>query len=314
MDQSSSQSTALDPAVRAQSFGWLDRGVLFGALAVLAFTFTVHSTRAAVLDFGGVITGLGRAEIAAVVAAAVLAIMRAPWPAPGQLFRLLLVGLASFAGFPYFLSLGLATVPSIHGVVVCGLVPMSTAAFSVLRGGERVNAIFWVGCLGGLAAVIAFAVVQGAGHILPGDGWIFAAVFAGSFGNVEGGNLAREMAGWRVVCWALVIVAPVLAVAIGLSLGDRPLSLIHPSFSAWLGLLYAGFVSSFLGFIAWFRGLALGGIARVAQVQLLQPAFGLVASAALLGERITPSSMLTAAVTAACAGICLSNRARPHRR
>jgi len=309
MDQSSARSAVPAPAV-----GWLDRGVLFGGLAVLAFTFTVHSTRAAVLGFGDVIAGLGRTEIAAFLAVTVLLVMRVSWPTPGQLSRLVLVGLTSFGGFPYFLSLGLTTVPSVHGVVVCGLVPMSTAAFSVMMAGERVNTLFWVGCLSGLTAVIAFAIVQGVGSILPGDAWIFAAVFAGSLGNVEGGRLAREMAGWRVVCWALVLVAPVLAVVIGFSLSDAPLRYVHPTFSAWLGLLYASFISSFLGFIVWFRGLALGGIARIAQVQLMQPAFGLVASAVVLGEQITLSSLLTAAAIAACAGICLSNRARPHRR
>src|SRR5262249_15634232 len=133
MDMSPSPSPSLGSAVRVQS-GWrVDRGVVYGASAVLAFTFTVHSTKAAVFGFGDVITGLGRVEIAAVIALAALVALRPARPAPGQVLRLFLLGLSLFAGFPYFLSLGLATVPSVHGVVVCGLVPMATAAFAVLR-------------------------------------------------------------------------------------------------------------------------------------------------------------------------------------
>jgi drug/metabolite transporter (DMT)-like permease len=308
-----SPATPDQNVVQHSSGSVLDRGVVMGALAVLGFTFTVHSTRAAVTGFGDVVTGFGRVEIAAVFAALVLVVTRQGWPAPRHVPGLFRAGLLAFTGFPYFLSLGLAEVPSVHGVVVCGLLPMSTAAFAVLRAGERVSGLFWLGCFGGLAAVLMFAVVQGVGRIMPGDAWLLAAVLSGSLGNVEGAKLARSMGGWRAVCWILVLMAPLLALVIALSLLRSPLPSLAQPLSAWVGLAYAALVSSFLAFVAWFRGLALGGIARVAQVQLLQPAFGLVASAVLLGETISSGSMLAAAAIAACAAICLSKRARPNR-
>jgi drug/metabolite transporter (DMT)-like permease len=273
----------------------------------------VHSTRAAVTGFGDVVTGFGRVEIAAFFAALVLAATRSDWPSRRHIPGLFRTGLLGFVGYPYLLSLGLAEVPSVHGVVVCGLLPMSTAAFAVLRAGERVNGLFWFGCFGGLAAVLAFAVVQGIGRIVPGDAWLLAGVVSGSLGCVEGALLARGMGAWRTVSWTLVLMAPLVAVVIALSLFHSPFPSLEQPLSAWVGLAYAALVTSFLAFVAWLRGLAFGGIARVAQVQLLQPAFGLVASAVLLGETISLSSMLAAAAIAASAAICLSKRARPNR-
>ena len=182
------------------------------------------------------------------------------------------------------------SLPAAHGAVVIGLLPAATAVMAVIRAGERPPFPFWLACAVGVVAVLVFAVSQGAGQIQPADGLLLAAVVLGALGYAEGGRLARELGGWRVICWALLIAAPVLVapVVVAIAFSDR--GPVGPD--AWLGFAYVSVVSMFLGFFAWYKGLAAGGVARVGQLQLAQPVLTLGWAALLLGETVSGATIL----------------------
>ncbi len=284
-------------------------GMLLGALGVLAFSFTMPATRAAAPELGGVFVGLGRSLVAAVLAGAILFCLREPLPDRRHWPALALVALGVIIGFPLLSALAMQSLPSAHGAVATGLLPAATAVMGVLRAGERPSKLFWVGCLVGVVAVLAFAATEGAGHPQPGDLLLLAAVGLGALGYAEGGRLAREINGWRVICWALVLVAPLLIVPVLLAVGKHGVS---ASPRAWIGFSYVAVVSALLGFFAWYRGLALGGVAHVGQIQLVQPVLTLVWAALLLGEPIRLPSVL-AALTLIGVAIC-TQKLRPPRR
>ena len=263
--------------------------MLLGALGVLAFSLSMPAMRAAAPELGGIFVGLGRSLVAALPAGLVLFCLREPFPARRHWRGLALVALGVIIGFPLLSGLAMQSLPSVHGAVATGLLPAATAVMGVLRAGERPSKLFWVGCLVGAAAVLAFAMAEGAGRPQSGDLLMLAGVGLGALGYAEGGRLAREMNGWRVICWALVLTAPLLIVPVLLAVGKHGLS---ASPRAWVGFGYAALVSAFLGFFAWYRGLALGGVARVGQIQLVQPVLTLGWAALLLGEPIRLPSVL----------------------
>lgn len=182
----------------------------WGALGVLGFSFTLPATRLAVSELDGTVVGLGRAVVAAGLAALVLLVTRQPLPPRHLWGRLAVVALGVVFGFPLFSAWALEQVPAAHGAVIVGLLPAATAVMAALRGGERPSSGFWFASLCGLGAVLAFAAAQGAGRPQPADGLILIAVLLGALGYAEGGRLARELGGWQVISWALVLSAPVL--------------------------------------------------------------------------------------------------------
>ncbi len=260
------------------------RGLAYGFLGVLAFSLTLPATRVAVAAFDPTVVGLGRALVAAGLAAVLLLLTRQPWPSRPQWRGLVIVAVGVILGFPLLSAWAMSRLPAAHGAVILGLLPLATALAGALRAGERPSRGFWVAGVAGSATVVAFAVSMGAGDLQPADLALFAAVLAAALGYGEGGRLAREMGGWQVISWALVLAAPFIAVPVFLALG-KPAP-VAP-WSAWLSFGYVAVVSQFLGFFAWYRGLALGGVARVSQLQLLQPFLTFLASALLLGEQIT---------------------------
>jgi len=280
-------------------------GVLLGGLGVLCFSLTLPATRAADPALGGIVVGLGRALVAAVLAGLLLVARRERLPARRHWPGLLIVAVGVVVGFPLCSALALQHLPATHGAVVTGLLPAATAVMAVLRADERPPRAFWLGVAAGVVAVLVFAAVQGAGRPRAADLLLLAAVALGGLGYAEGGRLARELGGWRVICWALLLAAPFLVLPVALSL-PRSGAVIPPG--AWLGFAYVSCVSMFLGFFAWYRGLARGGVARIGQLQLLQPVLTLGWSAALLGERVTPPTVLAALLVIGSAA--LSQRTR----
>jgi drug/metabolite transporter (DMT)-like permease len=254
-------------------------------------------TRLAVAEIDPTLVGLGRAVVAGLLAAALLAVRGDRSPARALWPRLALVSLGVVIGFPLFSSIALRSVPSAHGAVITGLLPVATAVMAVLRAGERPSWAFWGASALGLAAVLAFAAVQGAGRPHLADGLVLVAVAFGALGYAEGGALSRFLGGPRVICWALVLSLPVMVPVTAWRLAETgwPRAGTGP----WAGFAYVSVVSMFLGFFAWYRGLALGGVARVGQVQLAQPVLTLLWSALLLGEAVTPATMLAAGVVLA---------------
>ncbi|WP_183014799.1 DMT family transporter [Achromobacter sp. UMC46] len=274
-------------------------GYGYGFLGVLVFSLTLPMTRLAVSELAPLLVGLGRALVAAVPAIALLWLTRSRRPTRQEWPGVILAALGIVVGWPLASTLAMQSVSSSHGAVFNGLLPLSTAAFAALRSGERPSASFWGWAVVGAALVTAFALRQGHGTLSTGDLWLLVAVVLGGMGYAEGARAARTLGGWRTICWALAISAPVVVAPVGWMAAQAQ----WPSATVISACAYLAFGSMFLGFFAWYRGLAVGGIARVGQVQLLQPFLTVVAAALLFGESVEPSTFVfAAAVIAVIAG------------
>ncbi|GAA2484893.1 membrane protein [Winogradskya humida] len=275
---------------------------------MLAFSLTLPATRVAVHDLDPWFVAFGRAVGAAVLAGAYLYLTRAPLPRHWR--RLAIVALGVIIGFPLFTSLALTTQTAAHGAVVVTVLPAMTAVFAVLRAGERPPPLFWVAGLSGLLLVLTFLIATGTVHggLNPADFFLLAAVVLCGLGYAEGGALARDLGGARTICWALLLALPVtLPVTVVAAVSHPP----HTGAAGWSAFAYLTTVSMFLGFFAWYAGLALGGIARVGQLQLAQPILTLLWSALLLAEPVTPATIATAVLVLAC--VVAIQRARTRR-
>lgn len=267
------------------------RGMWLGAAGVAIFSLTLPFTRLAVAELNPVLVALGRAVVAALMSAALLWWLKAPRPTRLQVRALLVTSLGVVVGFPVLSSIAMRYVPASHGAIVIGVLPLATALFGALRFGERPSAGFWIAALAGSALVIAFALWQGGGSLHLADFALLGAVVAAAMGYAEGGRLSQAMGGQQVICWALVLSMPVLLPAtlwLGWHYG------IDASAQAWIGFGYVSLFSMFIGFFFWYKGLALGGIARVGQVQLLQPFMTLLGAALILGEALEAMTFLFA--------------------
>lgn len=294
--------TAACPATAIRTTRAADehRGMLLGLLGVAMFSLTMPFTRMAVAELDPVFVALGRALGAALLAAAWLAWRRAPLPPRHALMPLALVAGGCIVGFPLLTSIALRTLPAAHGALLVGVLPLVTALYAALRGHERPSTGFWGMALLGSGLVVAYALVQGGGSLLPADLLVFGAVVAAAVGYAEGGHLSRSLGGPETICWALVLAAPVLLPVL---LWHGLPALGGVGMASWIGFAYVTAVSMFVGFFFWYRGLALGGVARVGQVQLLQPFMSLVGAALLLGEALTwPNCAFALAVAAVVFG------------
>jgi len=278
-----------------------------GILAVALFSVTLPATRAAVAGFDPLLVAFARAEIAAMFAALVLYATRARWPTTGEWRSLAVVATGVVLGFPLLTSWAMAHVPASYGAVVLAALPLATAVAGVVRAGERPTRSFWAAAVAGSVLVAGWA-LAGRSDAPPGTGWatlaLAGSVVAAGVGYAEGARLARTLGGWQVICWALVLTAPILVVPT-VALASNARWPTDPS--PWIGLLYVALVSQLAAFFPWYRGLALGGIARVGQAQLLQPFFTLVAAALLLSEPVAPGTIAIAA--AVVLAVALSARA-----
>lgn len=268
------------------------RGMLLGLVGVAMFSLTLPFTRMTVAELDPLFVALGRALGAALLAAAWLAWRRTPLPPRTALLPLALVMLGVVIGFPLLSSMALRHVPASHGAVLAGLLPLMTTLYAALRGEERPSAAFWLMAVLGAALVLAFALFEGGGALHAADFLMFGALAAGAIGYAEGGKLARTLGGPETICWALLLSVPLVAPLLAWSVGADTFAGVGAA--AWLGLGYVTVFSMFIGFFFWYRGLALGGIARVGQVQLLQPFLSLVGAALLLGEALTVHNVLFA--------------------
>ncbi|SMH35834.1 DMT family transporter [Mesorhizobium australicum] len=271
-----------------------------GLIGVVIFSGSLPATRVAVMQFDPLFLTVARAAIAGVLALGLLVAFRERRPARRDIVSLLVVALGVVVGFPLLTALALQHITSARSIVFIGLLPLATAIFGVLRGGERPKPAFWVFSILGSVLVAGFALSQGVAASPVGDALMLAAVVVCGLGYAEGARLSRTLGGWQVISWALVLSLPVMAVLAALTM---PASLAGIGAPAWIGLAYVSLFSMLIGFIFWYRGLAQGGIAAVGQLQLLQPFFGLALAATLLGESVTPAMLaVTVAVIACVAG------------
>jgi drug/metabolite transporter (DMT)-like permease len=275
---------------------------LLGALGVVCFSLTFPATAAAERSFSPLTAGVGRSVIAAVLAIAVLTARRQPLLPPREAAgRMLIVAATVGVGFGLFSAIALREVGSVHVAVLTGLIPAATAGMAAWRAGERPGRGYWAALGLGLAAVIVFAVIQGGGRVRVADLLLLIAIVIGGLGYAEGGVLAREYGGWRVICWAVVLALPVsLPITVAALITSPP---GHVSGSAVLGLAYIGIVSMCLGFFAWYQAMAASGVAAIGRLQLAQPALTLAWSALLLGERLSWLSITAAAVVIAATAV-----------
>lgn len=282
-------------ATKHSTAGWLN-----GLMGVIIFSGSLPATRIAVLEFAPLFLTVARASIAGLVAACLLLVLREKRPQRNQLMPLIIVASGVVVGFPLLTALALQYVTSAHSIVFVGLLPLATAVFAVLRGGERPRPVFWVFSLLGSALVVGFACAQGLSASPAGDLLMLLAIVVCGLGYAEGATLSRTLGGWQVICWALVLALPLMLL---LTLLSAPPALATISAPAWVSLGYVSLFSMLIGFVFWYRGLAQGGIAAVGQLQLLQPFFGLTLAATLLHEQVSAGMLgVTVGVIACVAG------------
>jgi drug/metabolite transporter (DMT)-like permease len=275
-----------------KTVGWLN-----GLVGVLIFSGSLPATRLAVAELDPIFITGARASIASVLAALLLLGFKQAKPTRAELNSLLIVAFGVVVGFPLLTALALQYVTSAHSTVFIGLLPLMTAIFAVLRGGERPRPAFWIFSILGSALVVGFALSQNITANLTGDALMLLAIIVCGLGYAEGGKLARHLGGWQVISWALVISAPLM---LPLMFFNLPASFSGISFGAWASLAYVATFSMLIGFVFWYRGLALGGIATVGQLQLLQPFFALLLASVILGEEVSAAMLLTTAAVVLC--------------
>lgn len=268
-----------------------------GLAGVIIFSGSLPATRLAVADFSPLFLTSARAVIAALLGAALLLALRQPKPSRENLLSLAIVALGVVVGFPLLTALALQYVTAAHSIVFVGLLPLATALFAVVRGGERPKPLFWLFSGIGSATVVGFALTSGAEISLVGDVLMVCAIVACGLGYAEGAKLSRTLGGWQVISWALILSLPPMAI---IALVSLPASWAGIHGGAWAGLAYVSVFSMLVGFLFWYRGLALGGIAAVGQLQLLQPFFGLALAALLLGEKVSPLMVVTTLAIVLC--------------
>jgi drug/metabolite transporter (DMT)-like permease len=269
----------MGPAMDKTESGWVN-----GFIGVLIFSGSLPATRVAVMDFDPIFLTSARAAIAGLLGLAMLLLFRQKRPERGDLLSLAIVALGVVVGFPLLTALALKHVTTAHSIIFVGLLPLATAIFGVLRGGDRPRPAFWLFSCVGSALVAGFALMQGVTASPVGDGLMLAAIVACGLGYAEGAALSRKLGGWQVICWALTLSLPIMLV---LTFATLPPSFAGVGSNAWIGLGYVSLFSMLIGFVFWYRGLAQGGIAAVGQLQLLQPFFGLTLAATLLHEQVS---------------------------
>lgn len=274
------ENSAVHKADSGAISGWLN-----GLLGVIIFSGSLPATRVAVLEMPPFFLTFLRASIAGIVACMLICCLRQRRPHASQIVPLMVVALGVVVGFPLLTALALQHVTSAHSIVFLGLLPLTTAIFGVVRGGERPKTAFWIFSVIGSLLVVGFALSQNASASPTGDLLMLGAVIVCGLGYAEGAKLTRAIGGWQVISWALIISLPLMLIA---SLITMPATFSGIGPSAWAALGYVSLFSMLIGFIFWYQGLAIGGIAAVGQLQLLQPFFGLALSAILLHETVNP--------------------------
>lgn len=276
----------------ATSGGQETRGLWLGLLGVVIFSLTLPMTRLAVgsLDdpqLPPAFVTSGRAAFAGLLSVLYLWLTHAPRVQRRHLPMLLVSALGTVVGFPLTLSLALRQVDAMHAAVVTGLMPLATALLAALVFRQRPSAGFWVCAAVGCAMVVSFAAYRGSGHLSAADGLLLLAVGFTAIGYVAGARVAVDLPAEQVICWVLVLSLPLTVPAALLTWPTAPARL-----SSWGGFVYVSLFSMWLGFFAWYRGLALGGAVRVSQVQLVQPFLALLFAVPLLGEHLEPVTVL----------------------
>ena len=275
---------------RSTSDAQTTKGLWLGLLGIVIFSVTLPMTRLAVgtadaPQMSGVFIAMGRAVVAAGLSGFFLLATRAPLPQRQHWGALAMTAGGVVFGFPLFTSLAMRYVEAVHASVIVGVLPLATAAVGALLHRQRPSFGFWLCAAVGSAMVVAFAILRSGGGtglgIHMADVLLLAAMLCAAVGYGYGGRLSQHMRAEHVICWALVLSLPLTLPLAWLSWPALPVKA-----SAWGAFAYVAVFSMWLGFFAWYRGLALGGTVRVSQVQLVQPFLSMLVSVPLLGEQL----------------------------
>ncbi|MDA3450825.1 MULTISPECIES: DMT family transporter [Acinetobacter] len=273
--------------------GWVN-----GFIGVAIFAGSLPATRVAVMGFEPGFLTAARAAIAGILGLILILVLKQKKPAKQDWWPLAIVSLGVVIGFPLFTALALQYMNAAHSIVFVSLLPLATAIFAVLRGGEKPNQFFWIFAVLGSAVVFAYMFfLSGDTSLGIGDFYMLMAIIFCGFGYAEGGVLSRKIGGWQVICWALILSLPFMLL---LTIFYMPASFQSVSPSALVGLIYVSLFSMLIGFFFWYKGLAQGGIAAISQLQLLQPLMGLGIAAVLLHEHVSWSMLVVTATTILC--------------
>jgi len=266
-------------------------GILLGLLGVICFSLTLPATSVAVEYFGATFVGLGRGVIAAILVAIILIVKKVKLPTARQFKSLLIVSLGAVLGFPLLTSWAMTSLPVSHGAIELALLPLATAGFAMMRAGEIPSRKFWLSSIAGALAVIIYAIYLGLGQLHIADFALLATVVILGLSYAEGGMLAQELGSWQVIAWAIIMAAPFLIIPVYLNVSGE---MLHAPLKAWISFLYLAIVSQFLAYVAWYGGMAMGGISRVSQIQYLQPFLMIIFAALFLHESITVFTIVIA--------------------
>ena len=266
-----------------------EKGLWLGLLGIVIFSVTLPMTRLAVgtpdaPQMSGMFIAMGRAVVAAGLSAVQLLATRASLPARKDWLPLAITAGGIVFGFPMFTSIAMRYVDAMHASVIVGVLPLATAAVGAVLHRQRPSTGFWLCAALGSALVVVFAVLRSGSSGLGisfADLLLLGAMGCAAIGYCYGGRLAQHMRAEHVICWALIISLPI---TLPLSIYSWPAQAIKPA--AWWGFAYVAVFSMWLGFFAWYRGLALGGTVRVSQVQLVQPFLSMMFAIPLLGETL----------------------------
>ncbi|MBL4640111.1 MAG: DMT family transporter [Kordiimonadaceae bacterium] len=276
------------------------KGMLLGVAGVSCFGLTLPITRVFVPYMDPVFIGLGRAVLAALVGGLLLLLFKERIPAKSTWLPLVIVALGVVVGFPVLSSWGMQYVPASHGGVVLALLPLATAVMATFVTDEKPSPLFWVAGLLGSGFVLAYALISGAGSFGVGDIALLAAVLSAAVGYAVGAKLSKTLGGWQVICWALLLSLPFITWP---AINAAPADFSSLPSDVIIGFLYLSLVSQLSGFFLWYKGLALGGVARVSQAQLLQPIVTILASVWFVGEKLDMATVIFAGLVIATVGV-----------
>ncbi len=267
------------------------KGMLIGFIGILIFSLTLPVSKIAILSFDPYFIAFGRAALAGLVALAYLLYKKEPIPSKEDLVKFIVIALGVVFGFPIFTTVAMAQGSSSHGAVILGMMPLATTVIGVLRFKERPSIGFWLISILGAGLVVLYALLKNSGSFTYVDGLLVLGGISACIGYVEGGELSRRINPRVVISWTLVIALPVNMLMAGLTYSPE---YIDADAVAWTSFIYLSLFSMFLGFFFWYEGLAIGGIARVSQVQLIQPFCTLIAASILLNDPLTLMNLIFA--------------------
>src|SRR5436190_10431666 len=272
-------------------------GLFLGFVGMCLFAGTLPATRLALTGLDPLFLTFARGTLAGCAGLVLLLLARCrPLPRPLWL-EMSVAAFCTALAYPLLAAFAMMSVPAAHGGVVLGILPLATAAAAALLAHERPSRAFWLASAAGTALVLTFMLRRGGGEtIAAGDVFLLGTVGVGAVGYTLSGRLSRHMPGWEVISWQVVILLPLAAAA---TLVLRPAEIANVPLSAWAGLGYVGFVSQYTAFFALNAAMAMGGIARVVQIMLLQPFVTILLALPVNGERIDLETIVFAGAVVA---------------